>query len=365
MPVTHLPSVVDETASVDGLTAAGERTKLGLASVASSGSATDLSSGTLNVNRLPSGIPLANLQTITNGCVLGNVSAGLAVPTTLSPSDVATFLGLATVATSGNAGDLAAGTLPAGRMPAFTGDVTTSVGTVANTIASSAVTNAKMANMADQTFKGNVSGGSAAPSDLTVSQMATALKGTSSSTLCVGNDSRLTTPSNANLTAIAGLTTAASLIDVWTGSGTAALDDWDRTSGTWTPVIEGQTTAGTHTYQVQVGRYFRRGKMVFVFCRCQVLTKNSSGSAMAGNIQIGGLPFTSVNNSNEFGVASFIGTEHLIFTTYPGGVVNPNSTKIVLYKHTSGTTGTESNMTAASDVGAQPQVILTAFYEAA
>lgn len=56
----------------------------------------------------------------------------------------------------------------------LTGDVTASgPGSVAGTIANSAVTNAKMANMADQTIKGNVSGGSAAPSDLTAAQVNT------------------------------------------------------------------------------------------------------------------------------------------------------------------------------------------------
>ncbi len=67
------------------------------------------------------------------------------------------------------------GSVPAAAMPALTGDVTTSAGVVATTIASSAVTNAKLANMADQRIKGNVSGGSAAPSDLTAAQVNTML----------------------------------------------------------------------------------------------------------------------------------------------------------------------------------------------
>jgi hypothetical protein len=49
-----------------------------------------------------------------------------------------TALGLATVASSASAADLSAGTLLAARMPALTGDVTTSAGSVATTLASSA-----------------------------------------------------------------------------------------------------------------------------------------------------------------------------------------------------------------------------------
>lgn len=51
-----------------------------------------------------------------------------------------TAFALATVASSGSAADLSAGTLPAARMPALTGDVTTSAGAVAATLANTAVT---------------------------------------------------------------------------------------------------------------------------------------------------------------------------------------------------------------------------------
>lgn len=79
-----------------------------------------------------------------------------------------TSVGNATTLAAGNAGNLNSGTLLAARMPAHTGDVTTSVGTVATTIANNAVTNAKSAQMTAATLKGNSTASTANASDFTI-----------------------------------------------------------------------------------------------------------------------------------------------------------------------------------------------------
>lgn len=58
------------------------------------------------------------------------------------------------------------GSVASTQMPALTGDVTTSAGAVATTIAANAVTNAKMATMAANTVKANITGGAAVPTDV-------------------------------------------------------------------------------------------------------------------------------------------------------------------------------------------------------
>jgi hypothetical protein len=62
------------------------------------------------------------------------------------------------------------GSVAATQMPALTGDVTSSAGSVATTIAANVVTNAKAAQMGANTIKGNNTGGSANAADLTVAQ---------------------------------------------------------------------------------------------------------------------------------------------------------------------------------------------------
>ena len=81
----------------------------------------------------------------------------------------ATITGLATVATSGSASDLGTGTLPNARLAAFgSGDVSFAAGGGAGTIANDAVTNAKAANMAANTIKANATAATADPADLAV-----------------------------------------------------------------------------------------------------------------------------------------------------------------------------------------------------
>jgi hypothetical protein len=120
----------------------------------------------------------AKAATMAANTIKINNTAGVAAPIdgtvaqtktllAISTSDVS---GLAAVASSGSAADLSTGTLLAARMPALTGDVTSTVNTVSTTIAANAVTNAKAAQMAANTFKGNNTGSTANSIDLTVTQ---------------------------------------------------------------------------------------------------------------------------------------------------------------------------------------------------
>lgn len=98
-------------------------------------------------------ITLARMANLAANSLIGNNTGAGATPLALTTTQVKTMLaiaagdvsGLATVATTGSAADLT-GTLAAARLPAFTGDVTTSAGSSATTIAADAVTFAKMQN---------------------------------------------------------------------------------------------------------------------------------------------------------------------------------------------------------------------------
>lgn len=120
---------------------------------------------------------------VTNGGALGTPSSGVGtnltgtaasltaghVTTNANLTGDVTSIGNAATLAAGNAGNLNSGTLLAARMPALTGDITTSAGAVATSLTANAVTNAKMAAMNAFTFKGNNTSGSAAPTDVDIS----------------------------------------------------------------------------------------------------------------------------------------------------------------------------------------------------
>ena len=242
----------------------------GLATVATSGSASDLS-GTLAAARLPAftgdittsagssattltndSVTNAKLANMAANTLKGNNTGASTDPTDLTTTQVKTLLaiaasdvsGLAAVAISGSATDLSAGTLSASRLPAFTGDVTTSAGSSATTVANDSVTNAKLANMAASTLKGNNSGVSGDPIDLTTAQVKALLAIAASDVS--GLATVATTGSAANVSGLAAVATTGSASDL--GSGTlstarlpALTGDVNTSAGSGTTTIPNNT----------------------------------------------------------------------------------------------------------------------------
>lgn len=123
-------------------------------------------------------VTLAKFAPLAANSIIGNNTGSSATPIAMTTAQTKTLLaivpgdisGLAAIASSGSASDLSAGTLPAARMVALTGDVTNTAGTIATTIAPAAVTLAKMANLAANSILGNNTGSPATPIALTGTQ---------------------------------------------------------------------------------------------------------------------------------------------------------------------------------------------------
>jgi hypothetical protein len=115
----------------------------------------------------------AKLADMANNTYKGRRTAGTGVPEDVSLANLKTDLGL----TGTNSGD---------QTITLTGNVTgTGTGSFAATIASSAVTNAKLADMANATIKGRTTAGTGAPEDLTAAQTAAILGTNVKSTECI------------------------------------------------------------------------------------------------------------------------------------------------------------------------------------
>jgi hypothetical protein len=102
------------------------------------------------------------------------------------------------------------------------------------------------------------------------------------------------TPAFASTIGVGGATAAASGAGITfpatqsASSNANTLDDYEE--GTYTPTAVGGTTAGTTTYNTQVGQYTKIGRMVSVEIYVNVTAMTGSGELRIS------LPFTSGNN---------------------------------------------------------------------
>ncbi len=76
------------------------------------------------------------------------------------------------------------------------------------------------------------------------------------------------------------------------------LDSYEE--GTWTPVFQGDSTAGTYTASA-TGTYTRIGRKVTVYCSLVNVSESAAGS---GSIKISGLPFASASGGQGYTSAS-------------------------------------------------------------
>jgi hypothetical protein len=114
-------------------------------------------------------------------------------------------------------------------------------------------------------------------------------------------------------------------------SESAGIHGFKYSEGTFVPFIYGTTTAGTHTYSYQVGRYIKENRKVHVDIMLQISSKDA---AMAGNVYVGGLPFAAENVSNHYSCGNIGRADFLSFGTAKAIGVNvaTNGNYIILYK---------------------------------
>jgi len=103
-------------------------------------------------------------------------------------------------------------------------------------------------------------------------------------------------------------------------AGANTLDDYEE--GTFSPTVEGSSTAGTATYSVQIGKYTKIGNQVSI-----LIDLAWSGGTGTGILRIVGLPFTNVA-FNTAGTIGFINDIALTASNYATTYVAPSSTRL-------------------------------------
>lgn len=133
-------------------------------------------------------------------------------------------------------------------------------------------------------------------------------------------------------------------------------------SGVWTPTILGSSTPGTQTYSAQTGRYIKIGSLVMAWFNVVMTAKDG---ATAGNMSVGGLPFTVAATASFGGYSGNISNFTALATNvvWLGIRASVNTVTCGLFKLAAAGTGSAS--VVAADIAATTQIIGMISYEAA
>ncbi len=169
----------------------------------------------------------------------------------------------------------------------------------------------------------------------TSNAFATAFSGGSASAITIGTGTSVVldkcTISSSNTNAITGAGSLTSDIITFSGSSITINPSTQVAytigpTGTFTPTMVGGSSAGTTTYTIQAGRYYRLGNLVILSA-----TVAGSGATGTGNIIMGGFPFTIKSETN-------INWQGAISNSSAAGFVFPVGTTMLTMLPLTGTT---------------------------
>lgn len=144
--------------------------------------------------------------------------------------------------------------------------------------------------------------------------------------------------------------------------GTLAATDFE--TGTWTPTLQGNTTAGTYTYAQRDGLYVKTNKLLYVGWKVTVDTVTTAGSGIA---EISGLPFVPVAAASWIGAGQVNVLDAVagVQANFGGFTQRLNSTFAIVQLQIFRTTGATANSDIATIFGAGTRWWGTMVYEVA